>query len=281
LSEPTKGDEMSGEIDPKVEKVWHDLMTYGETDREKRFRSIFRMFSAETKCKWCDLPFDHPVSPLIHFIFNKRPAKYNPQFCNVCEDFAQKFQGGAEVKMTMLFADIRGSTALAEKLGNVAFKNLIDHFYQVTTNVLIGCDAIIDKLVGDEVTAFFVPGMAGGEYPARAVEAAEEILRQTGHGTTEGPWAPVGVGVHTGVAYIGAVGSSSGLVDITALGDAVNVAARLAASAGAGEILLSDETIHAAGIDAAGMEHRFLSLKGKSEEFPVYVKRSAPQPVSS
>ena len=267
---------MAAEIDPKVEKVWHDLMTYGETDREKRFRRIFRMFRAETKCKWCDLPFDHPASPLIHYIFNKRPAKYNPQFCNVCEDFAQKFQGGAEVEMTMLFADIRGSTALAEKMGNVAFKNLIDRFYQVTTNVLIDCDSIIDKLVGDEVTAFFVPGMAGEGYAARAVEAAEEILRQTGHAGSEDPWAPVGIGVHTGVAYIGAVGSSSGLVDITALGDAVNVTARLAASAGAGEILLSDETIHAAGIDASALEHRSLSLKGKSEDFSVHVKRIDP-----
>ncbi len=271
---------MAAETDPNVERVWHDLMTYGETEREKRFRRIFRLFPSETKCKWCDLPFDHPASPVIHFVFNKRPAKYNPQFCNVCEDFAQKFQGGAEVEMSMLFADIRGSTRLAEEMGNIDFRNLIDRFYQVTTNVLIGCDAIIDKLVGDEVTAFFVPGMAGEDYAARAVEAAEEILRRTGHADSVSPWAPIGIGVHTGIAFIGSVGSAGGMVDITALGDAVNVTARLASAAGAGEILLSDETVGAAGIDASGMEHRTLSLKGKSESLGVYVDRLVPEPIS-
>ncbi len=263
---------MTPETDPTIEKIWHDLMTYGESEKEKRYRGIFRMFSSQNKCKWCNLPFDHPLSPLIHLVFNKHPAKYNPQFCNVCEDFAQKFQGGAEVEMSMLFADIRGSTSLAESMGNVAFKNLIDRFYQITTDVLIGCDAIIDKLVGDEVTAFFVPGMAGEDYTARAVEAAEEILRQTGHTESEGPWAPVGVGVHTGVAYIGAVGSSGGMVDITALGDAVNVAARLASMAKAGEILLSGETVQAAALDPGRMEQRMLALKGKSQPFEAYVR---------
>ena len=152
-----------------VEKTWHDILTYGESPQEKRFRRIFRMFPAKTKCKWCDLPFDHLLSPVIHFLFNKHPAKYNPQFCNVCEDFAQKYQGGAEIELSMVFADIRGSTTLAEQMSNREFKDLIDRFYQVTTEILIRSDAIIDKLMGDEVTAFFVPGMAGQNYVTKAV----------------------------------------------------------------------------------------------------------------
>ena len=259
--------------DALIEKTWHDILTYGESSKEKRYRRIFRMFPAKKKCKWCDLPFDHPFSPLIHFIFNKHPAKYNPQFCDVCESFAHKFQGGAEIELSMVFADIRGSTSLAEQMSITEFKNLIDRFYQVTTEIFIRSDALIDKLVGDEVTAFFVPGMAGTDYAARAVSAAQEILIATGHQEGKTPWAPIGIGVHTGVAFVGAVGSSEGMVDVTALGDAVNTAARLASQAQAGEILVSQQTVQAAHIDAAPLEKRSLTLKGKSEVYDVSVIR--------
>ncbi len=88
---------------------------------------------------------------------------------------------------------------------------------------------------------------------------------------------PVGVGVNTGVAFVGAVGSSEGVVDITALGDAVNTTARLASMARTGEILLSDATMQAANIDPKGLEQRNLELKGKSETFSVKVMKITPQ----
>ena len=65
--------------------------------------------------------------------------------------------------------------------------------------------ALVDKLVGDEVIALYVPGVAGEHHPRRAIEAALELLKVTGHGSAEGPWLPIGAGVHTGVASIGAV----------------------------------------------------------------------------
>jgi len=68
------------------------------------------------------------------------------------------------------------------------------------------------------------------------------------------------------------VGNADGVIDITALGDAVNVAARLASMAKAGEILLSGETVQAAELDAGRMEQRTLELKGKSRPFEAYVK---------
>jgi hypothetical protein len=61
----------------------------------------------------------------------------------------------------ILFADVRGSTALAEQLGPVAFAALLNRFYRTATDVLIRHGATIDKLIGDEVMAFFVPGFAG------------------------------------------------------------------------------------------------------------------------
>ena len=259
------------EHDIFVENAWRNLWTQGESDKDKRYRRIFRMFPSKTKCKWCELPFDHPVSPLIHIIFKKKPSSFNPRFCNVCDDFAVKFQGGAEVELSMLFADIRGSTNLAEGMSATEFKKLIDRFYQVSTNIFINTDAMIDKLIGDEVTAFYIPGLAGQDHARLAIEAAEKLLIQTGHGDSNRPWVPVGVGVHTGIAFVGAVGTSDGMVDVTALGDAVNIAARLASQAKSGEILLSEETLRAAKLDSSKMEKRSLELKGKSAPFDVRV----------
>jgi len=265
------------EHDIFVETTWRNLLTQGESGKEKRLRKIFRMFPAKTKCKWCDLPFDHPASPLIHLVFKKKPSTFNPRFCNICDDFAVKFQGGAEVELSMVFADIRGSTTLAEGMSPTEFKRLIDRFYQVSTQIFIKTNAMIDKLVGDEVTAFYLPGLAGKDYVHQAIEAAQELLIKTGHKDPHGPWAPIGIGVHTGVAFVGAVGTSDGMVDVTALGDAVNIAARLASQAKAGEILLSEQTVQAAKIDATNMEKRRLELKGKSLPFDVKVMQITPE----
>jgi len=264
------------EHDTFVENTWRNLLTKGESSRERRYRRFFRMFHAKTKCKWCDIPFDHRASPLIQFIFKKRPSAFNPRFCNICDNFAVKFQGGAEVELSMVFADIRGSTALAEGMNAMEFKKLIDRFYQVSTRIFIQSDAMIDKLIGDEVTAFYMPGLAGRGYARLAVEAAEELLRKTGHADPNGPWAPVGIGVHTGVAFVGAVGASDGMVDITALGDAVNIAARLASQAKTGEILLSEQTLETAKMSPSNLEKRTLQLKGKSAPFDVRVMRVSP-----
>ncbi len=106
-----------------------------------------------------------------------------------------------------------------------------------------------------------------------AVESAQEILRVTGHADPEGPWAPVVVGVNTGEAYFGTVGTGDELVVFTALGNEVNVAARLASLAAAEEVLLSMSTVRKAGLDTAGLEKRRLALKGKSEPMDVWVMR--------
>ena len=83
------------------------------------------------------------------------------------------------------------------------------------------------------------------------------------------------MGVHTGIAFAGAVGRTGGAIDITALGDNVNVAARLASKAGGGEVLISEAAYEAAGIDLGSLEKRALELKGKTEPVNVYVWAAA------
>jgi adenylate cyclase len=150
---------------------------------------------------------------------------------------------------------------------------LINRFYQASTHVLIHSDAIIDKLIGDEVAALYLPSFVGKDHALKSINAAREILKVTGHDNRNGPWIPVGVGVHTGVAWIGAVGSSEQVTDITALGDSVNVAARLASLASTGEILISDEACIQAGLPRSELSEQLVELKGKSEPTRVWSMR--------
>jgi adenylate cyclase len=172
----------------------------------------------------------------------------------------------------MLFADIRGSTPLAESMSTTEFKQLIDRFYNESTYVLAHSLAQIDKLAGDEVSGFYLPAYTGKDFAKVAVEAAQDLLRVTGHADPQGPWAPVGVGINTGEAYFGTVGTHE-LVEITALGDEVNIAARLASQAAAGEVVLSESTVRMAKLDTTNLERRTLALKGKNEPMDVWVVR--------
>ncbi len=253
-------------------------MLTGEHPALRQGRRFNRLLPSNPRCLMCYAPFKGMGAPIMRLFYSKKPSNLNPRLCNVCDEFARTHQGGAEITLTLFFADVRGSTALAERMSPAEFSNLMNRFYKVATDVLIEADAWIDKLVGDEVIGLFIPGFVGGDHARRAIEAAQELLRSTGH-TSNDPWLPVGVGIHTGVAYVGAVGSSGGVTDITALGDAVNTTARLASSAAAGEILVSEAVCDAAGLGSAQFEERTLTLKGKQEPFRVRVLR-AEEPVS-
>ena len=74
----------------------------------------------------------------------------------------------------------------------------MNHFYEATINVLVHADALIDKLVGDEVIALFIPGYAGKEHAHKAVIAGRALLKTMGYEEPGGPWIPIGVGIHTG-----------------------------------------------------------------------------------
>jgi adenylate cyclase len=234
-----------------------------------RNRHLYGLLPANPRCKWCNAPFAGPGAAVMRMI-GKRPSRLNPRYCNICDRFASQHIGGAEIELSMVFADIRGSTTLAEQMSPAEFSRLIDRFYREATDVLVRFDALIDKLAGDQVSAYLVPGFTGPAHAEAALQAARQLLRATGHSSREGAWIPVGVGVHTGTAFVGAVGSKGGLTDVTALGDAVNTAARLASNAGPGEILASEATCQAAGLSNERSTKRALNLKGKSE--PVNVR---------
>lgn len=203
---------------------------------------------------------------MVGALYRRRQSSLNPRFCNVCEDFAQKFPGGTEVEMSMLFADVRGSTTLSEQMSAIEFQKLINRFYVGATNAIAEEDGLVEKLAGDAVAAFWGAGFAGKDYVARTIRAAQNISQRM-----QKQNIPVGIGVHAGVAYFGAMGSAEGLVDISAIGEEVNTAARLASKAAAGEIIVSEKALAQAGIDGNRLESRRLELKGLSEPMSVRV----------
>ena len=254
------------------EEEWHDFLS--GTHPHLNDPSQLRFIPSSPRCKLCKAPFRAPGA-LILRRYGFTPWEKNPKICGRCfRGFVTHAQGcpsagpneeirGAEVELSMLFADVRGSSKLARQMSTLDFTRLMNHFYKVSSEVLIERDAIIEKFVGDEVVGLFIPFMTGQEHAKRAIEAAEELLRATGHGSTEGPWVPLGAGVHTGPAFVGMVGSNESS-DFTALGDPVNIAAHLASQAAIGEVLLSEQVAASAGLLDAALEHRSVSLKGHS-----------------
>jgi adenylate cyclase len=194
--------------------------------------------------------------------------------CNSCFAYLSRHHGGAEIEGTLLFADIRGSTTLAESMSPGDYHVLLERFYSTALKVVFEYDGAVDKFVGDELVAMFFPLLTGERHVARAVDAAQALLRATGHEDPAGPWIPVGAGVNSGRIWFGAVGEGKHL-ELTALGDRVNITARLASVAKAGEVLVTAEAAEAAGLDPALVRTR-LELKGKSEVTDVVTLRVAP-----
>ena len=172
--------------------------------------------------------------------------------------------GGAVIDLTILFADVRGSTALAESMDPNQFAALMQRFYRVSNDVFIESDAFIDSPVGDEVRAFFFPVFTP-DHAAAAIRTAQSLLLATGHGEADGPWIPVGVGLHSGPAFVGTVGvEGTPGFELAALGDVVNVTGRLASLARQGEILASQDSYASAGLDWGEIEVRTVELRGRS-----------------
>jgi len=146
---------------------------------------------------------------------------------------------------------------------------LMNRFYTAAIHVLAHHDAIIDKLVGDEVMALFIRGFAGDSYIEKMADSAEELLRDLGYGRGD-PWLPVGVGLDFGRAFVGNVGTAD-VKDFTALGDVVNTAARLQSHAQPGQIVMTERVYEAVASRYPNAPSAEFSLKGKAEPVRAHV----------
>ena len=256
--------------------AWSRILEQG--DQFRHWRRWLRLLPSDPRCELCLAPFSGFGGRLLRATKGIGPSTLNPRYCNDCELLSAEYPGGAETDVAMLFVDIRGSSALAEGMTPAAFSAVIDRFYRVATEVLIASGALIEKLIGDEVTAIFARGFAGPQYVRQAVDTGTRLLASGSTPADDGHLGvPVGVGVHSGRAFVGAVGQAGRLTTISALGDTVNVAARLASRAGPGEMLVSETAYRAAGLNDSGHATRHLELKGRTTPVAVRVVTAAHQ----
>ena len=175
--------------------------------------------------------------------------------------------------MTVLFADCRGFTALMRERGPEAVRPLVDELFRRSGEIVVDHEGIVDHFLGDAVMAFFNVLILREDHIAQAISAATQIQSATAAikdpETGEQPFR-VGVGVGTGLAITGKVGSES-CNAYTALGDVVNVASRLQGEAAGGETLVTEEVYDAVRNSFTDAQERTLELKGISEPVKTYL----------
>jgi adenylate cyclase len=218
-------------------------------------------------CEACGSPFGG-VGGRIMRRMGKGPSRKNPRWCELC--FEKSPGGGATLTVGVLFADLRNSTALAERTSPRQMADLLNRFYSDTTKVIVQ-HGIVDKLIGDEVMGVYIPALTpGGRFVDALVADARLILRTAGYGGRDQPRLELGIGLAVGPAFVGHVGDGE-VRDFTAIGDAVNTAARLQALAAGGEIVATEDVARQAGVDPSDGEARVVEVRGKAEPVAVRV----------
>jgi adenylate cyclase len=239
----------------------------------RRGRHFFRLLSSGDvpRCRYCFAPFAGFGAPIARAL-GRGPWRRSQNLCNQCETVMHEHPGGSEVEMALLFADVRGSTAMAASMSPLEFGTLMHRFYRAANKVFMAADAVVDKMVGDEVIGLFSLGVTGADFRRRAVLAGLELLRATGHGEPDGPWLSIGVAVHGGTVFAGSLVADNGAYEMVVLGEPMNLTARLVAAAAGGELVISD----ALWPEVAGeieAEPRTLTLKGFDRPVSVRVTR--------
>ena len=262
---------MSNSTSPEIEAKWRTLLLDGH-NMGKLFHALFRHMPSEPRCKLCYNPFGGPGGKLVG-LFGFKPSPKNPNLCSLCCDGLPP--GGTEIDIAVLFADVRDSVPMAERMTSTEYADLLNRYYLAASRVLLRHDAIIDKFIGDEVMALFIPGIAGPQYRTRAAEAAVDLLEAVGYGSESGPWIEVGVGVQAGIAYVGSVGAE-GMTDLTAVGDMVNTAARLQGLARGGEAVLGEPVCADIGLRHPDVALEQVTVKGRTEPVSIRTIRVSP-----
>jgi adenylate cyclase len=205
-------------------------------------------------CKGCwqhmhvPIPIRGPLS--IPFkLFGIKASRMNPNLCTICETMFTRVKHRKQmiIPATIFFADLRGYTSLSQGTAAEEVVGMLHHFYDECAAAVWDRDGIVNKFIGDAVLAIFNFPIMREDHVRQAVLAATELQRKCSEQkqlmvtSGEGKECPVGVGVgiHTGLASIGEVGTA--YKDFTIIGPVVNMASRVQGAAQPGEILVTEE----------------------------------------
>jgi adenylate cyclase len=238
-------------------------------------------------CKGCwqhmhvPIPIRGPLSIPLK-LFGIKVSQMNPNLCTICETMFTKVKKKKQVIIpaTVLFADLRGYTRLSEHTEAMRVADILHSFYDECASAIWERDGIVNKFIGDAVLAIFNFPIMRQDHVRQAVLAGMEIqkrcLEKKKLMTTdsEGKDVPIGIGVgiHTGNASIGEVGTA--YKDFTIIGPVVNMASRIQGAAQLGEILVTEDVYrHIEGL-FPGAETRTCQLKGIENPVNAYLLRS-------
>jgi adenylate cyclase len=241
------------------EMDWQALLIDGY-EPLKRAQRVFRRFPRDPRCKLCQNPFAG-VGGRMFAMVGRKPSRKNPNLCQYCFDHLPN--GGMEIDIAVVFADVRSSTSLGERSTATEFASKLNEFYATATDVLIAHDGLVDKLIGDEVMGLFISGLTGPEYRRKAALAALDLAK-----SVDG--LPLGVAANAGVAFVGNVGSGA-VRDFTALGDAVNVGARLQSHASPGEVVLAADLYSLVSDEHPDARLERVDVRGRDEPVDIAV----------
>jgi adenylate cyclase len=245
-----------GKGEPLQSEDWEALWQITH-DTGRIVKRLWLSLPSSPRCGICSAPFAG-VGQYVARPLGYKSSRKNPNFCASCIEMSPP--GGSTMVVGVLFADIRGFTTAAEDADPLELSKLLRRFYGCAESALFP-EAIIDKLIGDEVMALYLtPLLPRVDVPALMVSHARKLLSSIGYGEKSGPFVNVGVGLDYGEAFVGNIGDSA-VYDFTAIGDVVNTAARLQGHARSGEIIASARVV----TDGSTGKRVELKLKGKRE----------------
>ena len=235
-------------------------------------------------CKGCwqqmrvPVPLRGPASVPFR-IFGIRPSRMNPNTCTVCELMFTRVMKARNISVdvSVLFADLRGYTALSQTLAPEVVSSLLDSFYDECAAAIWEYDGLLNKTIGDAVMAIFGFPIRQDDHPARAMLAARDIQSRCaarrdglpGNATSDADaYLGVGIGIDCGMTRFGEFGRAHR--DLTAVGTVVNTAARAQAAAKAGEILFTQAVHDRGGSAILGSKLEEHALKGFEHPVQLY-----------
>ena len=180
--------------------------------------------------------------------------------------------GGSLQEITVVFADLQGFTTLSEHTEPEELLQLLNKYHTFMTKILLQYGGTIDKFLGDGVMALYNTPIPQDDHIARAVKTVlhmQDELYWFWQDLPEKYRTKINFGIHTGSAVVGNVGSEN-LMDFTAVGDTVNVAARLQGVADEGQILVSAAVYEATQGFVFGRSRGELSVKGRKTPVEAY-----------
>jgi adenylate cyclase len=262
------------------ERLWRQIFSDGHP-KLHAYQRLIGWLPSPPRCNVCRVPFDGLGGRLMR-LRGCHPSDRNTRYCNRCDRVIRQKPGATDVTLSMVFADVRGSTTLAAQAEldglRAEYVRRLRHFEAAVKSVLEQTNGFIIDVVGDEVVAVYPPGLCGRRHAEFALNAARALTKLAADSERAGGTIlPFGVGVHTGEVFLGNRFTMDEHVEedqlsrVRIIGEHVNLASRLAAAAGTSEALVSDETIAALVAAPPKLERRRIPIRGLTDLLSVHV----------